>query len=87
MGAGCGAESIEFPMSSVTIQENRPLSDKASGADQDVTQIQPQKLHLTLRPGMTATGTERGRETEGERKLVAFNVGRERKRNEERERN
>ncbi|XP_076121111.1 integrin beta-3a [Alosa pseudoharengus] len=48
--AGCGVASIEFPTSSMTIQESRPLSSKASGANQDVTQIQPQKIHLTLRP-------------------------------------
>ncbi len=28
-----------------------PLSNKAAGATQDVTQIRPQKLHITLRPG------------------------------------
>ncbi|KAL2100836.1 hypothetical protein ACEWY4_002597 [Coilia grayii] len=49
--AGCGAGSLEFPMSSVTVQEDRPLSGQAAGASQDVTQIRPQKLQLTLRPG------------------------------------
>lgn len=48
---GCGVKFIEFPVSSMRILENVPLSDKAGGSD-DITQIQPQKIHLTLRPGM-----------------------------------
>lgn len=42
---------MESPTSKLHVIEDRPLSDKASGATQDVTQIQPQKLHITLRPG------------------------------------
>ncbi|KAI2666419.1 Integrin beta-3 [Labeo rohita] len=47
--SGCDVKSIEFPVSKMTILENVPLSDKAGGSD-DITQIQPQKIHLTLRP-------------------------------------
>uniref|UniRef100_A0A8C2A8M4 Integrin beta n=1 Tax=Cyprinus carpio TaxID=7962 RepID=A0A8C2A8M4_CYPCA len=47
--SGCGVKFIEFPVSSMRILENVPLSDKAGGSD-DITQIQPQKIHLTLRP-------------------------------------
>ncbi|XP_029293448.1 integrin beta-3a [Cottoperca gobio] len=48
---GCSADAVEFPSSTLTIQEDKPLSDKASGAADDVTQIKPQKLHMALRPG------------------------------------
>lgn len=33
------------------IKENKDLSDKASGSTTDVTQIQPQSIHISLRPG------------------------------------
>uniref|UniRef100_A0A8C1RA53 Integrin beta n=1 Tax=Cyprinus carpio TaxID=7962 RepID=A0A8C1RA53_CYPCA len=46
---GCGVKFIEFPVSNMRILEDVPLSDKAGGSD-DITQIQPQKIHLTLRP-------------------------------------
>lgn len=49
---GCSAAAIEFPVSSLTIQMDNPLSDKAS-ATADVTQIRPQKLHMALRMGDT----------------------------------
>lgn len=49
--AGCHAGELEYPISQMTVTENKPLSDKASGSTTDVTQIQPQKLHITLRPG------------------------------------
>lgn len=42
---------MESPTSKLQVIEDRPLSNKASGDTQDVTQIQPQKLHITLRPG------------------------------------
>uniref|UniRef100_A0A8C2DWD3 Integrin beta n=1 Tax=Cyprinus carpio TaxID=7962 RepID=A0A8C2DWD3_CYPCA len=48
---GCGVKFIEFPVSNMRILEDVPLSDKAGGSD-DITQIHPQKIHLTLRPGM-----------------------------------
>lgn len=47
---GCSPGAVEFPSSTMTVQEDAPLSDKASGAA-DVTQIRPQKLHMALRPG------------------------------------
>uniref|UniRef100_UPI003AAB69CD integrin beta-3-like n=1 Tax=Centroberyx gerrardi TaxID=166262 RepID=UPI003AAB69CD len=51
LDGGCEAAALEFPSSSLTVQEDAPLSDKASGTADDVTQIKPQKLHMTLRPG------------------------------------
>lgn len=51
--AGCKEVEIEYPVSQMTVTEDKPLSDKASGSTTDVTQIQPQKLHITLRPGET----------------------------------
>lgn len=53
--AGCAAEEMEYPISQMTVTEDKPLSDKASGSTTDVTQIQPQKLHITLRPGESFT--------------------------------
>ncbi|XP_068192612.1 integrin beta-3a isoform X1 [Antennarius striatus] len=53
LNGGCSNTAVEFPSSSLTIQKNAPLSDKASGNAKDVTQITPQKLHMTLRPGET----------------------------------
>uniref|UniRef100_A0A673XFA2 Integrin beta n=1 Tax=Salmo trutta TaxID=8032 RepID=A0A673XFA2_SALTR len=50
LDGGCTKGGLEFPFSSLSVQENTPLSDKASGAADDVTQIRPQKLSLTLRP-------------------------------------
>ncbi|XP_067334038.1 integrin beta-3-like [Channa argus] len=49
--AGCSKEAVEFPTSTVTIKQDVPLSDKASGTADDVTQIKPQKLRITLRQG------------------------------------
>ncbi|XP_017161917.1 integrin beta-3a isoform X2 [Poecilia reticulata] len=49
---GCSAAAIEFPTSTLEIQQNNPLSDKASSTA-DVTQIRPQKLRLALRIGDT----------------------------------
>ncbi|KAK7940096.1 hypothetical protein WMY93_003422 [Mugilogobius chulae] len=46
---GCRSDSVEFPLSSMQILEDSPLSDKASGST--VTQIRPQKMHMVLRPG------------------------------------
>ncbi|KAG8006782.1 Integrin beta-3 [Nibea albiflora] len=51
LNGGCSSASVEFPSSTLTIQENKPLSAKASGAADDVTQLRPQKLSITLRPG------------------------------------
>ncbi|XP_014858955.1 PREDICTED: integrin beta-3-like [Poecilia mexicana] len=49
---GCSAAAIEFPTSTLDIQQNNPLSDKASSTAV-VTQIRPQKLRLALRIGDT----------------------------------
>ncbi|NXF33725.1 ITB3 protein, partial [Nyctibius bracteatus] len=46
---GCGQDSIEFPTSTITILEDRPLSDKGSGSS-TTTQMSPQKIQLNLRP-------------------------------------
>lgn len=51
LNEGCKAAAVEFPASTLTIQKDTPLSDRASGAAEDVTQIRPQKIHMTLRPG------------------------------------
>lgn len=51
LNGGCSSASVEFPTSNLNILEDVPLSDKASGTADDVTQIKPQKLHMTLRPG------------------------------------
>ncbi|XP_028268266.1 integrin beta-3a [Parambassis ranga] len=51
LNGGCSPASVEFPTSTLNILEDVPLSDKASGTADDVTQIKPQKLHMTLRPG------------------------------------
>ncbi|XP_040918003.1 integrin beta-3-like [Toxotes jaculatrix] len=51
LDGGCSATSLEFPSSSLTIQKDAPLSSKASGTADDVTQIKPQKLRMVLRPG------------------------------------
>ena len=51
VAAGCAASSVESPISKMQVIEDRPLSNKAAGATQDVTQIKPQKVHITLRPG------------------------------------
>ncbi|XP_017688783.1 PREDICTED: integrin beta-3 [Lepidothrix coronata] len=46
---GCGQEHIESPSSSVTILEDRPLSNKGSGGA-TTTQMSPQRIQLNLRP-------------------------------------
>ncbi|XP_030263887.1 integrin beta-3a [Sparus aurata] len=51
LDGGCASGDVEFPSSTLTIHEDAPLSDKASGTADDVTQIKPQKLSMTLRPG------------------------------------
>uniref|UniRef100_A0A8B9LRH3 Integrin beta n=1 Tax=Astyanax mexicanus TaxID=7994 RepID=A0A8B9LRH3_ASTMX len=50
LAAGCRSGALEYPISQLRVTENKTLSDKASGSTTDVTQIQPQKLHITLRP-------------------------------------
>ncbi|XP_034045957.1 integrin beta-3a isoform X2 [Thalassophryne amazonica] len=51
LDGGCGEGAVEFPVSTLEIQKDAPLSDRASGTADDVTQIKPQKLHMKLRPG------------------------------------
>ncbi|NXU94256.1 ITB3 protein, partial [Xiphorhynchus elegans] len=46
---GCGQEHLESPSSSVTILEDRPLSNKGSGGA-TTTQMSPQRIRLNLRP-------------------------------------
>ncbi|KAM8855217.1 integrin beta-5 [Spinachia spinachia] len=49
---GCDVRLIEFPTSSISVLQNRPLSSKGSGSSQyDVVQIVPQKVSVSLRPG------------------------------------
>lgn len=50
---GCKARYIENPRSVSSILKNKPLSSKGSmSSGYDVIQIQPQKISLSLRPGM-----------------------------------
>lgn len=51
LDGGCSEEALESPASMLTVLEDKALSDKASGAGETVTQIQPQKIHMVLRPG------------------------------------
>ncbi|XP_008292459.1 integrin beta-3-like [Stegastes partitus] len=51
LGEGCREDAVEFPSSTLTVETDDPLSDKASGAGGTVTQVRPQKLSMTLRPG------------------------------------
>ncbi len=51
VAAGCAPSALESPTSKLQVIEDRPLSNKAAGATQDVTQIKPQKLNIILRPG------------------------------------
>uniref|UniRef100_UPI0037E913D1 integrin beta-3-like n=1 Tax=Semicossyphus pulcher TaxID=241346 RepID=UPI0037E913D1 len=51
LDGGCNKDALEFPSSTLTIRQDKPLSDKASGPADDVTQIKPQKIQMTLRPG------------------------------------
>ncbi|KAM9843660.1 integrin beta-3-like [Aulostomus maculatus] len=53
LDGGCGEGHVEFPSSTLSIEEDKDLSDKASGTAHDVTQIKPQKIHIVLRPGDT----------------------------------
>ncbi|XP_030629436.1 integrin beta-3b [Chanos chanos] len=62
--AGCTKGSLEYPVSQMTVKENKPLSDKASGSTTDVTQIQPQRMHITLRPDDSQRFTVKVRQVE-----------------------
>uniref|UniRef100_A0A4W4GWP9 Integrin beta n=1 Tax=Electrophorus electricus TaxID=8005 RepID=A0A4W4GWP9_ELEEL len=62
--AGCRRGALEYPTSQLLVKEDRPLSDKASGATTEVTQIRPQKLYITLRPDDTKQFTLQVRQVE-----------------------
>ena len=54
---GCDARFIENPRSTASVLKSEPLSSKGSGPTQyDVIQIMPQKISLSLRPGMSSQG-------------------------------
>uniref|UniRef100_A0A3P8ZFA9 Integrin beta n=1 Tax=Esox lucius TaxID=8010 RepID=A0A3P8ZFA9_ESOLU len=52
---GCGAAKVENPRGSQRVLKNTPVTNRNKGADklkpEDITQIQPQKLTLSLRSG------------------------------------
>ncbi|MFT7808565.1 integrin beta-6 [Arapaima gigas] len=50
---GCGEEFIEFPRTGVVVQQDDPLGRTDHSAN--VTQIAPQRLSLSLRPGSGVT--------------------------------
>nr|XP_023691557.1 integrin beta-3 [Paramormyrops kingsleyae] len=64
VAAGCRANALEFPSSRLQVNEDLPLSDRASTAAADVTQIRPQKLQITLRPGDSQHFTVKVRQVE-----------------------
>lgn len=54
---GCEPRFIEYPVSSISVLEDMPLSSKGSGpvsgsTQYDVVQIMPQKISVSLRPGI-----------------------------------
>ncbi|XP_068184933.1 integrin beta-5 [Antennarius striatus] len=49
---GCGMQFVEYYTSSISVLKNKHLSSKGSSlAQDDVIQIMPQKISLSLRPG------------------------------------
>ncbi|XP_010778567.1 integrin beta-3-like [Notothenia coriiceps] len=64
VAAGCATSSLESPISKMQVIEDRPLSNKAAGATQDVTQIKPQRLQITLRPDDAKRFTVKVRQVE-----------------------
>ncbi|XP_061079972.1 integrin beta-3-like [Conger conger] len=64
LDAGCAAQFLEFPTSSLSVEEDRPLSDKATGGEEDVIQVRPQKLRITLRPDDSKRFTVQVRQVE-----------------------
>uniref|UniRef100_A0A672JK18 Integrin beta n=1 Tax=Salarias fasciatus TaxID=181472 RepID=A0A672JK18_SALFA len=59
LASGCAPSALESPASRLQVIEDRPLSNKAAGSTQDITQIKPQRLHITLRPGERGGGRVR----------------------------
>ena len=52
---GCKAQFIEFPSSTTLVLKSYPLSSKGSAPSQnEVTQIMPQKISVSLRPGQSS---------------------------------
>ncbi|KAK5850897.1 hypothetical protein PBY51_001734 [Eleginops maclovinus] len=64
LAAGCATSFLESPISKLQVIEDRPLSNKAAGATQDVTQIKPQRLQITLRPDDAKRFTVKVRQVE-----------------------
>uniref|UniRef100_A0A8D0CIR9 Integrin beta n=1 Tax=Scleropages formosus TaxID=113540 RepID=A0A8D0CIR9_SCLFO len=64
LAAGCEARAMESPSSRLQVLQDVPLSERASGATADVTQIRPQKLQLTLRPDDAKQFTVKVRQVE-----------------------
>uniref|UniRef100_A0A671MSJ7 Integrin beta n=1 Tax=Sinocyclocheilus anshuiensis TaxID=1608454 RepID=A0A671MSJ7_9TELE len=62
--AGCRRGALEYPTSKMHVTENKDLSDKASGSTTDVTQIQPQSMHISLRPDDSQVFTLKVRQVE-----------------------
>ncbi|KAM8999040.1 integrin beta-3 [Sarcophilus harrisii] len=61
---GCAPESIEFPVSQITVLEARPLSNTGSGDSSMITQVSPQKIELRLRPDDSQTFSVQVRQVE-----------------------
>ncbi|TRY90993.1 hypothetical protein DNTS_023021 [Danionella cerebrum] len=58
--AGCSADGIEDPRGTVTVDKNKPVTNREGGQNlrpDEITQIQPQKLTLNLRSGEPQTFT------------------------------
>ncbi|XP_019623785.1 PREDICTED: integrin beta-1-A-like [Branchiostoma belcheri] len=51
---GCAASQIQNPSSETVIAQGRPLSSTGSQTGSDVTQVSPQEVRLSLRPGDSA---------------------------------
>ncbi|XP_054615252.1 integrin beta-3-like [Dunckerocampus dactyliophorus] len=51
LDGGCSEAALESPDSTLVVLKDKQLSDKASGAANDVTQITPQEIRMVLRPG------------------------------------
>ncbi|CAG02646.1 unnamed protein product, partial [Tetraodon nigroviridis] len=64
VAAGCAASAVESPTSKLQVVEDRPLSNKATLATQDITQIKPQRLHINLRPDDAKRFTVKVRQVE-----------------------
>ncbi|RXM32823.1 Integrin beta-3 [Acipenser ruthenus] len=61
---GCSQQFIEYPISTLNKQQDKPLSGTGSGAGSDATQISPQKLEINLRPDDSQKFTVQVRQVE-----------------------